>query len=87
MPGTNCTWLLTEIGHDNDGLAFGLCDLGFGIPELGYIDLDELGSVKSKLGLSVESDRSFKEKYPISIYADAARGLAMITEDDLWPCG
>ena len=34
-PDAQCTWLLTEIDPD-DGLAFGLCDLGMSEPELGY---------------------------------------------------
>ena len=31
-PDAQCTWLLTELG--NDDIAFGLCDLGLGTPEL-----------------------------------------------------
>ena len=34
-PDAQCTWLLTELDSDG-GLAFGLCDLGLGCPELGY---------------------------------------------------
>ena len=36
----NATWLLTELNPDID-LAFGLCDLGLGEPELGYVSLVE----------------------------------------------
>lgn len=28
----NCTWLLTELSPDDHTIAFGLCDLGLGIP-------------------------------------------------------
>jgi Protein of unknown function (DUF2958) len=35
-PDAQCTWLLTELDADTD-LAFGLCDLGLGEPELGYV--------------------------------------------------
>ena len=49
-PDAQCTWLLTEI--DGDGLAFGLCDLGLGCPELGYVSLTELCTVRGKLGLT-----------------------------------
>lgn len=82
MPGTGCTWLLTDIDPEDDNIAFGLCDLGMGFLELGYVDLDELGSVKNRFGLRVERDISFKGKYPISVYADAAREVQQITEDD-----
>jgi hypothetical protein len=34
-PDANATWLLTELDPDNPTLAFGLCDLGLGSPELG----------------------------------------------------
>ena len=56
-PDAQCTWLLTEL--DADGLAFGLCDLGMGEPELGYISLFELRTVRGKLGLPVERDLLF----------------------------
>nr|WP_310587633.1 DUF2958 domain-containing protein [Dyadobacter fanqingshengii] len=35
-------WLLTELSPFYDGLAFGLCDLGFGQPELGNVYIPEL---------------------------------------------
>jgi hypothetical protein len=41
-PDGNATWLLTELNPDFDHLAFGLCDLGLGEPELGYVSLHEL---------------------------------------------
>jgi hypothetical protein len=37
-PDGGATWLLTEL-DPNGGLAFGLCDLGLGCPELGYVSL------------------------------------------------
>ena len=36
-------WLITEMMDDGDTL-FGLCDLGFGSPELGYVSLAEIES-------------------------------------------
>tara|TARA_R110000823_G_scaffold47903_1_gene121733 strand:- start:687 stop:1001 length:315 start_codon:yes stop_codon:yes gene_type:complete len=33
----NCTWLLTELDPEEPDIAFGLCDLGFGTPELGSL--------------------------------------------------
>ena len=82
MPGTACTWLLTQFDPQVPGLAFGLCDLGMGFPELGYVDLDELMSIRTRLGLGVECDSSFVGKYPISVYAKAAGACQQITEDD-----
>ena len=53
------TWLLTEIDPDDPDRAFGLCDLGFGCPELGYVSLSELDSVRGKLGLPIEREFAF----------------------------
>ncbi|KAA5604016.1 DUF2958 domain-containing protein [Roseospira marina] len=72
-PDAGCTWLLTEIDPDEPDIAFGLCDLGLGFPELGYVSLAELAGVRGRLGLPVEVDRHFKATKPISRYAaDAA---------------
>jgi hypothetical protein len=70
-PDAQCTWLLTEI--DDDGLAFGLCDLGLGYPELGYVSLSELRTDRGKFGLAIERDLHFEADKPISAYADEAR--------------
>ncbi|MCA9831540.1 MAG: DUF2958 domain-containing protein [Dehalococcoidia bacterium] len=48
------TWYITEF--DGDDILFGLCDLGFGEPELGYVNLSELQAVRGPLGLGVERD-------------------------------
>jgi Protein of unknown function (DUF2958) len=74
-PDAQCTWLLTEL---DDGLLFGLCDLGLGCPELGYVSLAELSTVRGKLGLPVERDRHFVANKTISAYADEARANAHI---------
>jgi hypothetical protein len=72
-PDGAATWLLTEIDPDNTDIAFGLCDLGLGCPELGYVSLTELGAVRGGLGLPVELDRYFRADKPLSAYAAAAR--------------
>ena len=76
-PDAQCTWLLTELDPD-DGLAFGLCDLGMGEPELGYVRLVELAGVRGKLGLPVERDRHFEADKTISAYAEEGRQLRRI---------
>ena len=70
-PDANATWLLTEL--DTDGLAFGLCDCGLGEPELGYVHLEELDSLRGRMGLPVERDLHFEADRPISEYTDLAR--------------
>ena len=77
-PDAGCTWLLTEIDPDDTDCAFGLCDLSLGFPELGYVSLGELQSVRGKLGLPIERDRSFDADKTLSAYAEEARSAGRI---------
>jgi hypothetical protein len=78
-PDAGCTWLLTEIDPEDPDRAFGLCDLGLGFPELGYVSLSELATVRGSLGLAIERDLYFKAKDALSVYADNARLHCRIT--------
>lgn len=77
-PDAQATWLLSEIYPDNPDIAFGLCDLGMGCPELGTVSLSELKSLKGLLGLPVERDYYFKADKPLSAYAAAADAAGYI---------
>jgi len=81
-PDANCTWLLTELDPEEPDIAHGLCDLGFGCPELGSVRISELESVRGRFGLPVERDLHFIPKHTISVYARAAWNAAQITEDE-----
>ena len=72
-PDGNATWLLTELDANGEHLAFGLCDLGLGEPELGYVSLHELASARGPLGLPLERDLYFAPMRTIAAYADLAR--------------
>jgi hypothetical protein len=37
VPWGAATWLLSELDPEDEDIAFGLCDLGFGCPELGSV--------------------------------------------------
>jgi hypothetical protein len=76
FPGTNLTWLLTELLPHEPDIAFGLCDLGIGFPELGHVSLSELESLRHPLGLKVERDLHFIADRPLSVYATEARYTA-----------
>lgn len=71
-PDAGATWLLTELDPETN-LAFGLCDLGHGSPELGYLSLDELMSVRGPFGLPIERDRWFTANKTLGAYANDAR--------------
>ena len=75
------TWLFSELDEDGDTL-FGLCDLGFGCPEMGSASLSEIAAVKLPFGLAIERDLHFDGRFPLTIYADAARLCGGITEDE-----
>lgn len=77
-PDGACTWLLSEIDPNDPDLAFGLCDLGCGCPELGYVSLNELASVRGRLGLPVERDLHFTADKPLSAYATEASNAGHI---------
>ena len=81
-PDAQCTWLLTDIDPENHDTAFGLCDLGLGFPELAYVSLSELSAIRGGLGLPIERDRHFEAKYPMSVYANAARAAQRIVTHD-----
>jgi len=68
-PDAEFTWLLTEINPDNQSIAFGLVDLGFGFPELDTIVLSWL---QLSLG-KIEQDRHFDADRPLSKYHEEAR--------------
>ncbi len=72
-PDAGATWLLTEIDPNDEDHAFGLCDLGLGFPELGYVSLAELMTVRGRLGLPVERELHFTADKPISAYVREAR--------------
>ena len=72
-PDAGATWLLTEIDPDDHDHAFGLCDLGLGAPEFGWVSLGELATVRWRLGLPIERDLSFHAEKRMSVYACDAR--------------
>jgi len=72
-PDGSATWLLTELDPDDPDIAFGLCDLGMGYPELGSVSLSEIAAVRGRMGLPIERDLHFTADRPLSAYADDAR--------------
>jgi len=50
-----------------------------GEPELGYVSLIELTTVRGNLGLPIERDMHFDADKPLVAYADEARSRGYIT--------
>ena len=72
-PWGGATWLLSELDPEDPDIAFGLCDLGLGFPELGTVRLSELEAVNGPMGLRIERDVYFKAHKTVGQYADEAR--------------
>jgi hypothetical protein len=72
-PWGAATWLLSELDPEDPDIAFGLCDLGMGFPELGNVSLGEMESVTGPGGLRIERDLHFKADKTLSAYAEEAR--------------
>lgn len=58
--------------------ALTLCDLGQGCPELGYVSLREIESLRGTLGLKVERDLHFEADRTLSAYAQLAHERSAI---------
>lgn len=77
-PWGAATWLLTEIDLEEPEIAFGLCDLGMGSPEIGSVSLAEIAAVRGPGGLKIERDLHFKADKTLTAYAIDARRLGRI---------
>lgn len=77
-PDAGATWLLAWVEPDDPDIAFGLCDLGMGCPELGSVRLSEIAAVRGALRLPVERDLFFEAAKPLSRYVEDALKLGMI---------
>lgn len=71
------TWLATELAEDGDAL-FGIADLGFGCPELGYFSLSELAAIRLPYGLFIERDTGFKSELSLSEWVNWSRRAGSI---------
>ena len=77
-PDAQATWLITEVDPDDPDRLFGLCDLGLGFPELGYVSLHELQTIRGRFGLHVERDKCFTPTKTLLEYAAEARAKERI---------
>ena len=71
------TWLLSEY-DSKQRMFFGLCDLGMGHPELGYVSLDELLQIRLPMGLKIERDMNWEPEHTLIEYARKARECGSI---------
>lgn len=77
-PYGNGTWLISEVDPEDNDRLFGLADLGFGMPELGYVSFNELNNVQPIPGLYLERDRWFTADKTLEQYTENARNSGAI---------
>lgn len=75
-PDAAATWLIAWLAPQDPDVAYGLCDLGFGLPEIGGFRLSAIKEMRGPLGMPVMRDRTFAARQSLLDYAvDAhARG-------------
>ena len=75
------TWLISQLDPDNEDLAWGLADLGFGCPELGHVSVRELTSIRLMGGaLGIERDLSWRADKSMSAYLRLAQAAGRIVD-------
>lgn len=72
-PDAHATWLLAAIDPEDGDTAYGLCDIGIGLPDLGTVRLSELASIVGPLKLPVERDLYFVATRTLSEYTRLAQ--------------
>lgn len=86
-PAGAATWLISEIDPEDEDRLFGLCDLGMGEPELGYVSLAEIRALRPPFGLRIERDEVFQGRLPLTVWADIARDCGSIGEAEDYVAG
>ncbi|MGK2914587.1 MAG: DUF2958 domain-containing protein [Porticoccaceae bacterium] len=76
----HATWLLTELDPDDGDTAFGLLDLGMGMPALGHVKLSVLVAMRGPLDRAVARDPHFRPKRRLSEYARLAEADGSIND-------
>ncbi len=72
-PAAHATWLLASLDPADGDTAFGIMDVGIGMPEMGQIKLSDLASIVGPNKLPVTRDRYFKAVRPLSEYLRLAQ--------------
>lgn len=79
-PDAHATWLLAALDPADGDTAWGLCDVGIGMPELGTVRLSSLASIVGPRDRPVLRDRYFHPVRPLSEYVRLARANGSIPD-------
>lgn len=80
-PDAGCRWLLSHINPVDYDLAYGVCDMGMGWPELDYVSFSELVCLRGELGLPVQRHPYFGPDKTNSRYLEEARAKKRLVID------
>ena len=79
-PCGSATWLICKLDPEDENRAFGLCDLGLGFPEVGWVSVSEVEALRGPLGLPMERDVMFTASRPLRDYTQAALAVGHIVD-------
>ncbi|MEW6291758.1 MAG: DUF2958 domain-containing protein [Pseudomonadota bacterium] len=72
-PDAHATWLLASLDPADGDTAWGLIDLGIGMPELGTVKLSDLAAIVGPRQQSIQRDLYFRASRPLSEYVRLAQ--------------
>ena len=79
-PDAHVTWLLVALDPTDSDTAYGLIDLGLGMPELGHVKLSDLASIVGPRQQPAMRDRYFQATRTLSDYARLAQANGSIVD-------
>lgn len=79
-PDAHVIWLLAALDPTDGDTAYGLIDLGLGMPEMGYVKLSDLASIVGPQQRPVMRDRFFQSVRPMSEYRRLAQENGSIVD-------
>ncbi|MCQ9617956.1 DUF2958 domain-containing protein [Paenalcaligenes niemegkensis] len=79
-PDAHVTWLLASLDPADSDTAYGLIDLGLGMPELGHVKLSDLASIVGPRQQPVMRDQYFQATRMLSDYARIAQANGSIVD-------
>lgn len=72
-PDAHATWLLAALDPADGDTAWGLIDLGIGMPELGTVKLSDLAGIVGPRQQPIQRDLYFRASRPLSEYVRLAQ--------------
>lgn len=72
-PDAHAIWLLASLDPADGDTAWGLIDLGIGMPELGTVKLSDLAGIVGSRQQPIQRDLYFRASRPLSEYVRLAQ--------------